>query len=175
MTQAMGDDSPAMQWTDACEPYSSAALELDAAAFAERFDQTYLCFVIGDGKPDTDLFGTDDEAPAFEPLKLQVLPLVKSAEPGPFTLMITFGRAPSSDLQVPFSDVSKLHGYFSRDGEGWAVTDAGSTNGTFLDGSRLKPRTPVPLEIGAAIGIAALEARVLDGRALHAFLQPQLT
>jgi FHA domain-containing protein len=175
MTQAMGDGSPAMRWSEACEPFASAALELEAEAFAARFPQTYLCFVTGDGEADTDLFGTDDAAPSYEPLRLQVLPLIKSAEPSPFSLMITFGRSPSCDLPVPFSDVSKLHGYFSRDGEGWLITDAGSTNGTFLAGSRLKPRSPAPVEVGGAIGIASLEARVLDGHALHAFLQPQPT
>lgn len=175
MTQAMGDGSPAMRWSEACEPYASRALELDAEAFAREFPQTYLCFVTGDGKADTDLFGTDDDTPVFEPRALQILPVVKSSEPSPFSLMITFGRSTSSDLRIPYSDVSKLHGYFSRDGEGWAVTDAGSTNGTFLDGSRLKPRTPTPIEIGAPLGVASIEVRLLDGKALHTFLQPQPT
>ena len=33
MTQAMGDESPAMRWSETCEPYASAALELGVAAF----------------------------------------------------------------------------------------------------------------------------------------------
>lgn len=175
MTQNMGEPSPSMRWSEVCEPYGAAAQELDIDAFGARFTETYLCFVIGDGKADTDLFGTDDEAPVFEPLTLQILPLVKADEDGPWTLMITFGRSPSCDLRIPYSDVSKLHGYFSRQGEGWVITDAGSTNGTFVDGSRLKPRKPTPITLGIPIAVASLEARVLDGRALHAFLQPQAT
>lgn len=175
MTQAMGNGSPSMRWSEACEPYASLALELDLDAFSSRFDQTYLCFVTGEPNPKADMFGTDDAGPPVVPVALQVLPLVKSTESGPFDLMITFGRAPSNDLQVPFSDVSKLHGYFSLDSKGWSITDAGSTNGTFLDGSRLRPRQPAPVEIGGQLGLASVEARVLDGAALHAFLQPQLT
>lgn len=53
----------------------------------------------------------------------------------------TIGRHPSAD--VPFDpqrdlDVSGRHAAVFRQGDGWAVRDLGSTNGTYVNGSRLK-------------------------------------
>jgi hypothetical protein len=59
---------------------------------------------------------------------------------------VMLGRAPSNDIVLPYTDLSKLHAYFGRapDG-GWFVADAGSTNGTWLDEAQLAANQPAPL------------------------------
>ena len=48
------------------------------------------------------------------------------------------GRLRSSDLSFPDDgSLSKQHVAFERDGDGWAVVDLGSRNGTFVNGTRV--------------------------------------
>jgi len=65
--------------------------------------------------------------------------------------MITLGRTNNNDLVLPDERVSKFHGYFQRIGEGWTFTDAGSTNGTCIDGSPIVPMRPYPLDAGSTL------------------------
>jgi FHA domain-containing protein len=67
---------------------------------------------------------------------------------------ITLGRSPSCDLEIDEGTVSQQHLAFVHDGEEWKVRDVGSTNGSWLDGVRLEPNTPVPLKEGARLHAA---------------------
>ncbi len=57
--------------------------------------------------------------------------------------------------------VSGSHGVISRDVAGWKITDIGSTNGTFINGSRLTPNTPATLVKGSKLVIATIEFTVV--------------
>jgi ABC transport system ATP-binding/permease protein len=50
----------------------------------------------------------------------------------------TVGRARACALQLDDGRVSRLHATIRRDQQGWLVEDAGSTNGTFVDGERIQ-------------------------------------
>lgn len=174
MTQPMRRDLPqARSWTDASEPFASAALEKSREEFLSAFAGDYLCFF---GSGETDLeesFGTLEGIQATSTQRfLTIKPVVKRPGANPFTLMITLGRAANNDIQISFSDISKFHAYLSRGEGGWVLTDAGSTNGTFLAGSRLKPRSPTGVEHGTEIGLASLQAQVQDAAGLYDLLQP---
>ena len=68
-----------------------------------------------------------------------------------------FGR--TSGIYAEFSSciyVSGRHGEFARTSQGWTVTDYGSTNGTYLNGIRLKPNTPYPLKKGDSLKVSRL-------------------
>ena len=62
---------------------------------------------------------------------------------------VSFGRGDGNDVIIPSATrvVSRNHGYFSREGDGWYVTDLGSTNGTRINGSRQKRARIVPGDI----------------------------
>ena len=82
-----------------------------------------------------------------------VLPLTKDRGESAGA-MITLGRTGNNDLVLADERVSKLHGYFQDQGEGWTYTDAGSTNGTLVNGAPVSPLRKHPLEPGATLALS---------------------
>ena len=72
---------------------------------------------------------------------------------------ITIGRASNSTLVLEDDYCSAKHAQIYRELDEWLVEDLGSTNGTFLDGSRITD--PVPLRTGSRLkfGVTTLEMR----------------
>ncbi|MDP9344046.1 MAG: FHA domain-containing protein [Actinomycetota bacterium] len=66
---------------------------------------------------------------------------------------LTFGRDPRNDVAMDHPSVSRLHARLVRYAEGFAIEDHGSTNGTFVNGSRLVPGQPAALRVGDVIRI----------------------
>jgi hypothetical protein len=99
-----------------------------------------------------------------------VEPIKKSLR-NPFEGMITIGRAPNNDICLYVSSVSKLHAYFRREGGKWVLRDKQSSNGTFVNGQRLKPEDPIAVEDGAQILFGPdAEALFKQPLSLHTFL-----
>ena len=73
---------------------------------------------------------------------------------------ITLGRAHDSTIVLDDDYASSRHAriYPDRDGN-WIVEDLGSTNGTYLDRSRLTTPTPIPLGAPIRIGKTDIELR----------------
>ena len=73
---------------------------------------------------------------------------------------ITLGRAHDSTIVLDDDFASSRHAriYPDRDGQ-WIVEDLGSTNGTYLDRTRLTTPTPVPLGAPIRIGRTVIELR----------------
>src|SRR5574341_1056994 len=99
---------------------------------------------------------------------------------------VRIGRDPESEYAIA-GDAAKVvsthHARLVHDGAVWLVEDAGSRNGTFLDGKRLTPGTRERLRVGAVIGLgesgprlkveaiaAPLEATLLEGPGAEATL-----
>ncbi|BCL21687.1 FHA domain-containing protein [Streptomyces luteogriseus] len=73
---------------------------------------------------------------------------------------ITLGRAHDSTIVLDDDYASSRHAriYPDRDGQ-WIVEDLGSTNGTYLDRSRLTTPTPIALGAPIRIGKTVIELR----------------
>lgn len=72
---------------------------------------------------------------------------------------ITIGRATDSTLVLSDDYASSRHArLFPQDGQ-WIVEDLGSTNGTYLDRSKVTRPTPVPLGVPIRIGKTVIELR----------------
>lgn len=72
---------------------------------------------------------------------------------------VTIGRAADSTLVVNDDYASSRHArLYPHEGQ-WVVEDLGSTNGTFLDRSKVQAPTPVPLGVPIRIGKTVLELR----------------
>ena len=126
----------------------------------------------------TDLFGsrtaTAGARNAVKPAKPSAKPKSKKGEPrqlivtgGPLQgttinlteTPITIGRANDATLVVTDDYASSRHArLFPQDGQ-WIVEDLGSTNGTYLDRSKVTRPTPVPLGVPIRIGKTVIELR----------------
>jgi hypothetical protein len=73
---------------------------------------------------------------------------------------VTVGRAEGATLVIADDYASNRHARISPDGSGgWLVEDLGSTNGTFLDRTKVTEPTPIPMGVPIRIGRTVLELR----------------
>jgi predicted component of type VI protein secretion system len=66
--------------------------------------------------------------------------------------VLSLGREAGNDLVVEDPQISRRHARLTRQGHSYLLEDLGSTNGTFVNGSRVS--TPVLLANGDLIGLA---------------------
>jgi pSer/pThr/pTyr-binding forkhead associated (FHA) protein len=72
---------------------------------------------------------------------------------------VTIGRANDSNLVLADDYASNRHARLVPGDGGWLVEDLGSTNGTYLDRTKVTGPTPVPLGAPIRIGKTVLELR----------------
>jgi pSer/pThr/pTyr-binding forkhead associated (FHA) protein len=72
---------------------------------------------------------------------------------------VTIGRAPDSTLVLDDDYVSSRHARLVPQQGRWLIEDMGSTNGTYLDRTRISVPTVVPLGTPIRIGKTVLELR----------------
>lgn len=86
---------------------------------------------------------------------------------------VVLGRGRSCDIVVPDPGVSKQHAYLSRTGDGLIVQDAGSRNGTFVNGARLLSGARATLRDGDVLQLGPAVALCFVLRAtLRALIGP---
>ncbi len=86
----------------------------------------------------------------------------------PFPSRISIGRAPNCDVVIRLPFVSKLHAHVLVEGDQRWIQDAGSSCGTFHNGTRLPTRHRSPLTLGDELVFGVQPTRVIDvGRALR--------
>jgi pSer/pThr/pTyr-binding forkhead associated (FHA) protein len=66
---------------------------------------------------------------------------------------VTIGRDAKNDLRFTSPTVSRDHAAVTFSDGRWYIEDRGSFNGTFLNGTRVQPGTPLPLRHADRIGI----------------------
>lgn len=72
---------------------------------------------------------------------------------------LTIGRSSDSGLVIRDDYTSTHHARLLNWTQGWVIQDLDSTNGTFLDGTRVIVPTPVPLGSTVKIGTTSFELR----------------
>lgn len=72
---------------------------------------------------------------------------------------VSFGRAPSNTVILPFAAMSKSHGFFRAEGARWLVGDSDSKNGLFVDGARVANGAVVPVRDGASLRFGDVTAK----------------
>lgn len=66
---------------------------------------------------------------------------------------VTIGRDSKNEITFPSPAVSREHAAVTFQNGRWYLEDRGSFNGTFLNGARVHPGTPLPLRHSDRIGI----------------------
>jgi hypothetical protein len=98
---------------------------------------------------------------------------VRKTDDNTFANMITIGRSTNNDIVISHPSVSKLHSYFKFDEskKNFTVSDAGSSNGTFIEGFPLPLNKPVSIESGQSIMFGkTIEATFYKPEGFHSFL-----
>jgi pSer/pThr/pTyr-binding forkhead associated (FHA) protein len=70
--------------------------------------------------------------------------------------VLSIGHGSQNDLVLDDDSVSKTHARLEYDAGDWRLTDLGSTNGTYIDGVRLAPEVPMPINSGATARFGAV-------------------
>ncbi|WP_156761516.1 FHA domain-containing protein FhaB/FipA [Microbacterium karelineae] len=68
---------------------------------------------------------------------------------------LTIGRSGESGLVIRDDYTSSHHARLVRYADQWMIQDLDSTNGTFHDGAKVSPNSPVAVRIGAPIKVGA--------------------
>ncbi len=70
------------------------------------------------------------------------------------------GRADANDVPIADQEVSRQHAQIVRHGDGFAIEDLGSTNGTFVNDRRISGLTPLDngdvIELGESVSLTYL-------------------
>ena len=61
---------------------------------------------------------------------------------------VRVGRAPGNDIVIPEPSISKWHVELCFDGRLWFARDAGSRNGTWIEGAKVPTEVPIPIRSG---------------------------
>ena len=73
------------------------------------------------------------------------------------TAQVTLGRAPDSTLVIDDDYASSRHARLYPSEDGWIVEDLGSTNGTWIDRTRITSPTVLPPGVPLRIGRTTLQ------------------
>jgi pSer/pThr/pTyr-binding forkhead associated (FHA) protein len=79
---------------------------------------------------------------------------------------IVIGRGGSADIRIPHLTVSEVHATFHHQGDGYALVDNHSTNGTSINGVRLVPGRARKLKDGDRIDVGEYQLAFHSGVAL---------
>lgn len=111
---------------------------------------------------------------SLELAKYRVFPITKG-QANPWRERISIGRARNNDIVLQDNSVSKLHAHIAITEERELhLTDAGSRNGTKVNGERIASSDPVILKGDDRIAVGRLNLVVLDAADLYDFLDERV-
>jgi len=111
-----------------------------------------------------------DSFSASESLKHAIYPLVKGEYPATPPGSFYIGRINGNDMIMPDYAISKRHAIIDVEEDGYYIRDAGSTNGTKLNGTKLGKKR-VKLRDKDVIGFARYEFTFLYPKSLYHMLR----
>jgi len=163
----------------AVNPLKGDAASLTPEEFEDRHGSAFLLLTAaeltvprGPGATEVSLLDDLPRGESTAGLSLMVFPL-RSDESAPGGL-VTIGRASNSDLRVPDLSISRFHAFAKRGEDGyWRIHDAGSTNGTTVNGRNAAQQgygEPEVLKTGATLRLGQVEFTFLELDALLGYL-----
>tara|TARA_R110002072_G_scaffold20466_8_gene74214 strand:- start:1453 stop:1971 length:519 start_codon:yes stop_codon:yes gene_type:complete len=142
-----------IEWSEFLQAHQGLGID----AFLERVTVPYLLVLPANSSLDDSSMGVETlhdlseskvDALASPAMFRYAIPLAKSETSNPFGHMLTVGRAANNDVVLKSKLVSKFHAYFRQLGTSWSLCDASSSNGTYLNASKLAPERSRPVKSG---------------------------
>jgi pSer/pThr/pTyr-binding forkhead associated (FHA) protein len=142
------------------QEYLEALQEMGEEAFRQNFDHPFFLFPDKHGTGDLKTYHTRmaTKEAALDPTTTgkaidQFRVLVPRHKRARADERLLVGRGEDRDVSIDHSTVSKRHAFLVLDAESGAyrLGDAGSTNGTFINGQRIESGKPVSLRDGCII------------------------
>ena len=160
-------------------PLKGDAATLSPEEFEDRHGSAFLlltaaelCVPRGPGSTEVRLLDDLPRSESTAALNLMAFPMrCREGTPG---ALVTIGRAGNSDVLVPDLSISRFHAFAKRGPDGhWRIHDAGSTNGTTVNG-RSAPQQgngqPETLKTGATLRLGQVEFTFLEVGAMLEYL-----
>ena len=85
---------------------------------------------------------------AYSPRRIQFMAPSGASYDVPMTDQMTIGNNPRCDLCIKKTGVEPLHCKVTYSDGVYMMTDLGTSSGTFFDGTRLSPNTPMEIKTG---------------------------
>jgi pSer/pThr/pTyr-binding forkhead associated (FHA) protein len=157
----------------------SDARILSVADFEERHGSAFLLLTAADlatptGPATTEVrLALDDGAPADSTASLALVAFPIRRTGRAVGHLITVGRASNNDVAIPDLSISRFHAFLKpRTDGGWQLQDAGSTNGTTVNGRAVPQQgqgAPVDLSAGDDVRLGQVDLTFLPAEQLRAF------
>lgn len=132
--------------------WETGAVEVDSAFTTANVSMLEMPTKLEPGRPSDSLAVLGLSPRASSAHDVLVFPISKRLPGGALEDRVSVGRSKNADIQLPYRKVSKFHAYFTLSpavpvsaGRKCFLTDAGSTNGTYVNGRRLSSGRPAEL------------------------------
>jgi len=89
-------------------------------------------------------------------LKSKDIEMAQTIIPSDFPCVIGKSRK-SADCIIDDSTISRVHLRINEESDGYYIEDLNSTNGTFLNGEKVKPHMPLKITVGDSIRLSKIE------------------
>jgi hypothetical protein len=153
---------------------------LSPADFEERHGSAFLLLTAADlatpsGPATTEvrLLVDGEEAPADSTASLSLVAFPVRRTGRSVGHLVTVGRASNNDVAIPDLSISRFHAFLkAASAGGWQLQDAGSTNGTTVNGRAVPQQghgAPVDLAAGDTVRLGQVELTFLPADKLRAF------
>jgi hypothetical protein len=136
---------------------------MGSEGFLHRYGRYYLVLTASESVEDVASWVNTASRYGHEVLARKRLPRVDIRPILPTTRAdgrITIGRDQDNDIQINHPRVSKLHACFGLAGGLLSLSDAGSKNGTGVNGAQLAAYKVVPVDVGDTIRFGPVSATI---------------
>lgn len=105
-----------------------------------------------------------------------VVAVVEKTKDNAFQRRVTLGRTTNNDIVLDDASVSRFHAWLQLNDKGiWEVVDAGSRNGTFVNGRRVAAKVGQVLENDQRVKVGSVELRFFTAKGFADYLGRRAT
>ena len=172
--QTTGSGSPIEGFLDDASRLSAAEFEAQRGSAFLILTATGFKQANGASSTEVLLLGLDQEPAEERTEGVSVLVFPIRAAKSSLTQLVTVGRTSNNDLVIPDISVSRFHAFFKQPTDGgFRLHDAGSTNGTTVNGFSVCTKEagePSSLATGDNVRFGQIDMTFLEASALQTFV-----